>query len=65
MMTILWLETRDSHLHSFGELQNYHVWLAYQDGYAPINVTPHPPSWGNSRGKTGFYVPSEPLGWDI
>ena len=32
-MTILWLETRDSHLHSFGELQNYHVWLAYQDGY--------------------------------
>ena len=23
-----------------------------------------PPSWGNSRGKTGFYVPSEPLGWD-
>ena len=32
---------------------------------APINVTPHPPSWRNSRGKTGFYVPSEPLGWDI
>ena len=31
MMTILWLETRDSQLHSFGELQNYHVWLAYQD----------------------------------
>ena len=24
-----------------------------------------PPSWGNSRGKTGFCMPSEPLGWDI